>query len=123
MLVALYVGGKLTKGVEGVYYSKDASFGLQVNERTTFIELKQLVYEKTGVNPNRYDLDLATRIDTQRAGAGRPYFVSFPITDEELWKAVYQQFESRGVAMIDLYSRRVMMVQNSKCNYDRDPDG
>ncbi|XP_078172766.1 uncharacterized protein LOC144566590 [Carex rostrata] len=107
MLVALYVGGRLIKGADGVYYSKDASFGLQVNERTTFIELKQLVYEKTGVNPDRYELELATRIDTQRAGAGRPYFVSFPITDEELWKAVYQQFESRGVAMIDLYSRRV----------------
>ena len=36
MLVALYVGGKLQKGEDGVEYTKDAAFGFEVNENTTF---------------------------------------------------------------------------------------
>ena len=63
MLVALYVGGKFQKGEDGVEYTKDAAFGFEVNENTTFQELKQLIYEKTAVNPNRYEIELATRID------------------------------------------------------------
>ena len=51
MLVALYVGGRLQRGDDGVQYTKDATFGFEVNENTTFQELKQLIYEKTTVNP------------------------------------------------------------------------
>ena len=57
MLVALYVGGKLQKGEDGVCYTKDAAFGFHVDENTTFQELKQLIYEKTSVNPNRYEIE------------------------------------------------------------------
>ena len=83
MLVALYVGGKLQKGEDGVCYTKDAAFGFHIDGNTTFQELKQLIYEKTSVNPNRYEIELATRIDnSQRGGVGgRPYYVRYPITD------------------------------------------
>lgn len=40
MLIALYVGGKITRGVEGAQYMKDATYGFQINENTTFLELK-----------------------------------------------------------------------------------
>ena len=91
MLVALYTGGKLTKGADGVCYTKDAAFGFQVDENTTFHELKQRIYEKTAVNPNRYEIELATRIDnSQRAGG--PYFVRYPITDANLWSYVCWDF-------------------------------
>lgn len=53
----------------------------QVNENTIFLELKQMVYEKTNVNPNRYDLDLVIRIDTQKGG-NRHFSVRYPITYE-----------------------------------------
>jgi len=36
----MYVGGKFTKGVEGAQYTKYASYGFQVNENITFLELK-----------------------------------------------------------------------------------
>ena len=64
MLVALYVGGKFTRGAEGAQYTKEAAYGFEVNENTSFVELKGIVYEKIGVNPNRCDIDLATRINT-----------------------------------------------------------
>ena len=40
MLVALYVGGKLQRGEDGVQYTKEAAFAFEVNENTTFHELK-----------------------------------------------------------------------------------
>ena len=83
MLVALYTGGKLQRGEDGVQYTKEAAFGFEVNENTTFQELKQLIYENTAVNPNRYEIELGTRIDNSRGG-GRPYFVSFPIRDANM---------------------------------------
>ena len=70
MLVALYVGGKLLKDADGVYYTKDAAFGFEVDESTTFQALKELIYEKTAVNPNRYEIELATRIDNSQRGGG-----------------------------------------------------
>ena len=57
MLVALYVGGRLQNGEDGVQYTKDAAFGFEVNENTTFQELRQLIYEKTVVNPSRYEIE------------------------------------------------------------------
>ena len=107
MLVALYVGGKLQNGEDGVQYTKDAAFGFEINENTTFQELKQLIYEKTAVNPNRYEIELATRIDNSRGVGGRPYFVKFPITDATLWSVVYTQFAASGVPIIEIYSKRV----------------
>ena len=108
MLVALYVGGKLQRGEDGVEYTKDAAFGFEINENTTFQELKQLIYEKTAVNPNRYEIELATRIDNSRAvGSSRPYYVRFPLTDANLWRTVYTQFAASGVLVMDIYSKRV----------------
>ena len=68
MLVALYVGGKLEMDEDGVHYTKEVAFGFEINENTTFEELKELIYEKTSVNPNRYEIELATRIDNSRGG-------------------------------------------------------
>src|ERR1035438_8768117 len=107
MLVALYVGGKLQKGEDGVQYTKDAAFGFEVNENTTFQELKQLIYEKTAVNPSRYEIELATRIDNSRGVGGKPYYVRYPLTDANLWRAVYTRIAASGVQVMDIYSRRV----------------
>ena len=107
MLIALYVGGKLQKGEYGVQYTKDAAFGFEVNEDTSFQTLKELIYEKTAVNPNKYEIELATRIDNSRGVGGRPYFVRFPITDANLWRVVYTQFAASGIPVMDIYSKRV----------------
>src|ERR1017187_1674451 len=107
MLVALYVGGRLERGEDGVQYTKNAAFGFEINENTTFQELKQLIYEKTAVNPNRYEIELATRIDNSRGVGGRPYFMRYPITDAILWRGVYTQFAASGVSVMEIYSKRV----------------
>ena len=118
MLVALYVGGRLERGEDGVQYTKNAAFGFEINENTTFQELKQLIYEKTSVNPNRYEIELATRIDNSPGVGGRPYFVRFPITYANLWRVVYTQFESSGVPVMDLYSKRVSRARAGPSGYD-----
>lgn len=59
------MGSKLTQGVEGTQYTKDAAFDFEVNESITFLKLKHQVYENTDVNPNRYDIELIIQIDTQ----------------------------------------------------------
>ena len=105
MLVALYFDGKFTRGAEGAQYTKEAAYGFEVNENTSFVELKGIVYEKIGVNPNRCDIDLATRINT--VSGGRPYYTRYPITNESVWRSVYNTFQSQGIMVMDLYSRRV----------------
>jgi hypothetical protein len=51
MFIALYMGGKIMKGEFGCQYSKNASYGFQVNVNTAISEIRKTIFQKIGGGP------------------------------------------------------------------------
>ena len=91
MFIALYLGGKISKGEFRCQYSKDASYGFQVNANTSIYEIKEAILQKTGWDRARFTVEISNRINNHPSGA-KPYYVKYHITDQDIWTAMYGFF-------------------------------
>ena len=65
--------------------------------------MKSQIYECTGYEPERYNLELATRLSS---GMGSP-FIRMPIVSEAAWRGLYGQLKANGTMIIEIYVKRV----------------
>ena len=64
MFISVHCGGKFLTNEYEIYYSKEAINSLMVDDDTSIWDLKSMIYECTGYDPERYNLELATRLNS-----------------------------------------------------------
>jgi len=78
MFVSIHCGGKFLKAAYGIYYSKEAINSWMVDDDTSIWDLKSQIYECTGYDPERDNLELTTRLNSGTP----PTSVRMPIVNE-----------------------------------------
>ena len=103
MFVSLHCGGKFLTNEYGICYSKEAINSFMVEDDTSIWDLKSMIYECTGYDPERYNLELATRLNSGTP----PTYVRMPIAGEAAWRGLYGRLKANGTMIIEIYVKRV----------------
>ena len=103
MFVSIHCGGKFLKDSYEIYYSKDAINSWMADDDTSIWDLKSQIYECTGYDPERYNLELATRLNSGTP----PTYVRMPIVNEAAWRGLYGQLKANGIMVMEIYVKRV----------------
>ena len=103
MFVSLHCGGKFLTNEYGICYSKEAINSFMVEDDTSIWDLKSMIYECTGYDPERYNLELATRLNSGTP----PTYVRMPIAGEAAWRGLYGRLKVNGTMIIEIYVKRV----------------
>ena len=103
MFVSIHCGGKFLKDAYVIYYFKEAINSLMVDDDISIWDLKSQIYECTGYDPEMYNLELATRLNSGTP----PTYVRIPILNEAAWRGLYGQLKANGTMLMEIYVKRV----------------
>ena len=74
-----------------------------VDDDISISDLKSQIYECTGYDPERYNLELATRVNSGTP----PTYVRMPIVNDAAWRGLYGQLKANGTMIMEIYVKRV----------------
>ena len=103
MFVSIHCGGKFLRNAYGIYYSKEAINSWMVDDDISISDLKSQIYECTGYDPEKYNLELATRLNSGTP----PTYVRMPIVNDAAWRGLYGQLKANGTMIMEIYVKRV----------------
>ena len=106
MFVSIHCGGKFLRNAYGIYYSKEAINSWMVDDDISIWDLKSQIYECTGYDPEKYNLELATRLNSGTP----PTYVRMPIVNEAAWRGLYGQLKANGTMIMEIYVKRVAIA-------------
>lgn len=66
-------------------------------------DLKSLIYECTGYDPEKWNFELITRVNSGTP----PTFTKLPILSEATWRGMYGRLKANGTMITKIYVKRV----------------
>ena len=103
MFVSIHCGENFLSNAYEIYYSKEVMNSFMVDDDTSIWDLQSMIYECTGYDTGRYNLELATRLSS---GIGSP-FIRMPIIGEAAWRGLYGQLKANEIMVMEIYVKRV----------------
>lgn len=110
--VSIYTGGAVENGAMGATYNKPPSASYPAQDDITFDELKKVVFQLTGINEEKYSINVNARWN---AGTGGSHcFVLLPICENSMWRMLVEKTLSgaTGWSIVELF---IDPVPNSGC--------
>ena len=106
MFVSIHCGGKFLRNAYGIYYSKEAINSWMVDDDISISDLKSQIYECTGYDPEKYNLELATRLNSGTP----PTYVRMPIVNDAAWRGLFGQLKANETMIMEIYVKRVAIA-------------
>ncbi|XP_078168519.1 uncharacterized protein LOC144563019 [Carex rostrata] len=105
--ISIYTGGAVENGAMGATYNKPASASYPAQDDITFDELKRTVFELTGINEEKFSINVNARWN---AGTGGSHcFVLLPISENSMWRMLVEKTLSgdTGWSIVELFIETV----------------
>jgi len=99
--ISIHYGGKFTFDQNGAHYSKPPVNTVWVDENLSFEQLQSLIYEASGYNRNRWNLEIMARI----LHAGR--YLRIALGDEGALRGLIAQVLMSGQSFLEVYACRI----------------
>lgn len=99
--ISIHFGGKFITDQYGVRYSKPAANTYWVDENFSFEQLQSLIYEASGYNRNRCQLQIQARM----VHAGK--YVKITLGDNGALRGLIAQVLRSGESLLEVFARRI----------------
>ena len=102
--IAVYFGGEVLQGPNGIYYSTGPLRLFSVGSGVNFRSISETLYQQLGIDRRQYDLVILARINIAQPGQ-QTWFQNLPVQDDDSWSLIYNMTVNSGSTykVLELY--------------------